>query len=308
MMNLALVVSLAIGQICNVPTGIARFEEPVCASASTYDGRIIFNDTADCLAFADGGQWKCLLEADQAAASAQGTELRSSAPSAPSPGRTYFDTTKGCQQTWTGAAWVPAQCPISNAPNQPTTPNTLASPSASAPSGTFPAGTGYYNTSCKRILTFDGTTWEQCPVNVATAMAQNSNAPTLPSGQASANRGNVYFDTTLGCTRATRDGLNWGPCLTTQVCVPFSVSGLSIPALGVSTAPTLVTFPGALSGSPCHVTRSSGAVAPTGSRGDCFVTATPNQVSVQWISNTGLLSAVVSIPNGTYNVCSEVIW
>lgn len=305
-LSLAMVVSLAAGQICNVPTGIARFEEPVCAAAADYEGRIIFNDTQDCLGFARAGGWRCLQETGrpaQTATSAEGLQVLGGPPGSPAPGRTYFDSTKGCQQTWTGSAWSPATCPLTSAPSQPQPPNTLLSPAASTPTGPAPAGAAYYNTTCKRLLTYDGAAWETCPSSAATVMAQNSNAPSLPPGQAAANRGNVYFDTTLGCTRSTRDGLTWGDCLTTERCQDFTVSGLSIPLAGVTATATL-PFDKAQVGASCEVLYPN--FMPLNASGVCRALA--GQIQYRFQSNTGLLSSVIAIPNGTYRACVQVLW
>lgn len=305
-MILALLSAALLSQLCLNPTGIPRYQEPVCANPNTTNQHIIFigDSTSQCLAIADGGQWKCLLGADQAAASAQGVETRSSPPSSPAPGRTYFDSTKGCLQTSVGGVWLPASCPISSAPNQPTAPNTLLSPSASTPAGTYPTGTSYYNTTCKTILTYDGASWETCPSNVATAMAQSSNAPTLPPAAANSNKGNVYFDTTLGCVKHTREGLTWGECLTTEKCVSVAVSGLSIPLAGVSTTST-VAMVGARVGASCSVGYPN--FMPLNATGVCRVSAA-GMIEYRFQSNTGLLSSVIAVPSGTYQFCSEVIW
>jgi hypothetical protein len=241
-----------------------------------------------------------------------GPSSTSSVPSAAGPptgtfatGATYYDTTAGCLRTWSGSAF-------SACPTQPQVPRILLPPQAGVPTGPFPVGTAVYDTTCAVIRTYNGSAWSACPSSgnssVATAMQQNASPPTLPANQANANKGNVYFDTSLACVRETRDGLNWGECLTTQKCVAFTITGLSIPVLGVSTAPQAVPFTGAIANTPCHVTRSTGGTAPAGARADCAVSTTPNQLTVQWVSNTGALSAVLSIPNGTYYACSEVIW
>lgn len=317
--------------------------------AANYPQHLFGDSTKQCVQWSFGGTgWRCLLGEGDTATSAAGIQVLSSPPSSPATGRTYFDSTKGCQQTWTGAAWSPADCPISSAPTQPTPPNTLLSPASSPPStsvigatyfdtsvgclrtwngttyntcpspaptvpqiflapaasdpATSTIGATYFNTSGKCLKTWNGTAWS--PVSCSNAVAGVPSAASPPIGTAA---GDMFYDTALKCARKY-NGTSWGNCLTTQACVSFTASGLSIPFLGVSTAATLITFPGAIGGSPCHVTNPGGAAAPTGTRGDCFVTSAANQVSVQWISNTGPLSALISIPNGAYNVCSEVLW
>lgn len=83
-------------------------------------------------------------------------------------------------------------------------------------------------------------------------------------------------------------------------CFPQAVSGLSIPILGVQTAPIVVTATGALVGHPCEV--GSTSFDPVGAEGVCRV-ITSGVATLRWKANAGPLSSVLAIPNGTYQVC-----
>lgn len=183
----------------------------------------------------------------------------------------------------------------------------------STPPAPTQVGDAYVDTTqvppCLR-LSVDGSTWGAC---LAPPMATDlervpayATAPSLPAGSATLNRGARYFDTTLGCTRSTTDGLTWGACLTLEACTNFTASGLSVPVLGITTTPVNVTLAGARVGSPCHVTRPVGGAVVATARSECQVTAA-NAIAVQWVSNSGPVGALLSIPNGTYSVCTEVV-
>lgn len=432
--------------LAQAPIGVGQVPTTTLESSfppSSYVQHIFIDSTRKCLLYSDGLAWKCLVEEGDPVS---GVESLSSAPSSPVAGRTYFDTTKGCPQTWTGSAWYPTTCPLLSVPAQPSPPNTLLSP-ASTPPTTSIVGATYYDTSAGCLRTWNGTTYNTCPAptpsapqvflspassppstsvlgasyfdtglgcirtwngsafvpaacpptsqpvvpNIllgpagsppatsvvgatfydtsggclrtwtgsaytacstsptvpqvllapaatapststvgatyfdttdgclkswtgtaftgcasspsGTSMFAASSAPSLPAGQASANRGKVYFDTALGCTRSTRDGLTWGDCLTTQKCTDITVSGLSIPLVGLTTT-TSVTFTGALAGRDCTLTPPS--FLPLGAKAVCRV-VTANNIDYRWEAG-GLLSSVLAIPNGTHKLCTEVLW
>lgn len=85
------------------------------------------------------------------------------------------------------------------------------------------------------------------------------------------------------------------------VCGTATITGLSIPLTGISSATTL-TVTGATTGSPCVVGGSS--FLPLGAYAVCAVTAA-NTVQVRF-QGGGLLGSVISIPNGTYKACALV--
>jgi hypothetical protein len=307
MTTLALLLALSTGQI---PTGIPQQPTTNFPSPTAYPQHLLKDSTRQCMAYSrvrDGlPGWACFVEEGETTARTNGLRSLSSPPASPSPGDTYSDTTKGCLQTWSGSAWTPATCPPTTVPPSPQPPNTLLNPAATAPSGSFPVGASFYDTSQRCVRsTNNGTAFDDCPVNsTGAAMPQSGSPPALPPGQATSNRGRVYFDTAQSCTRATRDGLNWGPCLTTEVCTTANVTGLSIPLAGISTAATL-TLAGATPGRPCRA--SYPTYMPLNASAVCRVTAA-NTVEYRFQSNSGLLSGVLAVPNGAYAFCTEVIW
>lgn len=74
-------------------------------------------------------------------------------------------------------------------------------------------------------------------------------------------------------------------------------SGLSIPLLGLQTAPVTSTIAGAQVGAFCEV--QSIGFAALGASGVCEITA-PNIATTRWVSNAGPLSGILNIPNGSY--------
>lgn len=82
------------------------------------------------------------------------------------------------------------------------------------------------------------------------------------------------------------------------VCANATVTGLSIPLTGISTT-TTITMPGAIAGYPCVVGNPS--FLPLGSKGVCIASAA-NTVQMRFEAG-GLLSSILSIPNGTYRAC-----
>jgi len=133
-----------------------------------------------------------------------------------------------------------------------------------------------------------------------TQMVQSATAPALPAAQAAQNRGQVFFDTTQQCMRATRDGLAWGSCLNTEVCTTVPVSALSLPILG-ATGTFTGTIPGAIPGKPCSV-GAPGGLLNVGVTFACTITAA-NTASFRFQGALGL-----SITGGNYTVCTEVLW
>lgn len=183
----------------------------------------------------------------------------------------------------------------------PVPPAILLPPASAPPSATYPVGTTYYNTTCGRLLSYDGTAWQGCPTNTAgTGVQQSSTPPSLPSGAAASNRGAMYFDSTQGCHRATLDGLTWGPCLNTEVCTSVPVAAVSLPILGATTTQT-ATLTGAINGKPCSV-GAPGGLLNIGVTYACSITA-PGVASFRFQGALGL-----NIAGGNYTVCTEVLW
>lgn len=82
------------------------------------------------------------------------------------------------------------------------------------------------------------------------------------------------------------------------VCANATVTGLSIPLTGISTT-TNITVPGAIAGYPCVVGNPS--FLPLGAKGVCIASAA-DSVQMRFEAG-GLLSSLISIPNGTYRAC-----
>lgn len=302
----------SVGTSALTPVPFPIFYEPVAdggADPNRHVNGLLYNGTRSCMQVTgtdggtDGGYWDCVAMRSQLyvppdAGPTTQVQPASTPPTASAVGATYYDTTSGCLRTWNGTAYT--ACPTPS--TQPTPPNTLLSPSASAPAGTYSAGTTYYNTTCKALLSHDGAAFAACPTTTAaTAMAQSSNAPALPPGLASQNRGNVYFDTTSGCTRSTRNGLTWGPCLTTESCTTATVAAVAIPLLG-ATGQTTATIPGAIAGRACTVAPPTGQLITIGVTPQCSVTAA-NTPTFRFSGGVGL-----AIAGGTYTICTEVLW
>lgn len=162
--------------------------------------------------------------------------------------------------------------------------------------------------NCPRF-SIDGQTWLPCSATstqlaaaisgeqtaraaaISTAVAPLATATSVTT-EASAR---AAADTALG---ARIDGIVNSP---DTVCGTTTVTGLSIPLTGISTATTL-TVAGAVAGAPCAVGGSS--FLPLGAYGVCAVTAA-NTVQLRF-QGGGLLSAVIAIPNGTYKACALV--
>jgi len=89
--------------------------------------------------------------------------------------------------------------------------------------------------------------------------------------------------------------------LPVRVCGSATISGLSVPLLGISPE-TTVSVPGAPAGTTCSA--GSTSWAPLGARPDVVVT-TVGTARLRFVSNGGLLSTVIAIPSGTYRVCCD---
>ena len=87
-----------------------------------------------------------------------------------------------------------------------------------------------------------------------------------------------------------------------RLCTATTLTGLSIPLTGGLSTATNVTLAGVAVGTTCSV--ASNNRMPLGATGDPVVT-TAGIVSVAFRGNGGLLSAIISIPNGTYRVCCD---
>lgn len=194
---------------------------------ANYTQHLFTDLTKQCVQWSFGGTgWQCLLGANQTAASTNGVRSLASAPASPSGGDTYYDTTKGCLQTWGGSSWTPSSCPSA----APTAPNTLLNP-ASSPPTTSIVGASFYDTALGCLRSWNGTSFTACapttqPTPPNTLLNPAASAPTTSIVGAS------YYDTVLGCVR-TWNGSSFTVCPPTSQ--PSAPNTLLAPA---ATAPT----------------------------------------------------------------------
>lgn len=87
-----------------------------------------------------------------------------------------------------------------------------------------------------------------------------------------------------------------------RACGTATISGLSVPLAGISSETAI-----AIAGVPVGTSCDSGAASfmPLGARPDAIVT-TAGTVRLRFVSNGGLLSVAIAIPNGTYRVCCDM--
>jgi hypothetical protein len=138
-----------------------------------------------------------------------------------------------------------------------------------------------------------------------TTQAQTDAAMSSAVSQAGSNAAATYMPTaTANAAIATMNGRIDAvqasiPTVTPDtVCANATVSGLSIPLTGISST-TNITVPGAIVGYPCVVGNPS--FLPLGAKGVCIASAA-NTVQMRFEAG-GLLSSVISVPNGTYRAC-----
>lgn len=323
MLSIALALLLA-----QAPLGVGQVPTSSLPSfpPASYVQHIFFDATTKCLMHTHGGtSWRCLAETgevtsaisaatsglastgyvDGAAATVSGNiptvpriflAPTSSAPSTSTVGASYYNTTMGCMQTWTGSAWTPVTCPLLTAPAQPTAPNTFLSPTASDPA-TSVTGATYFNTTGKCLKTWNGSTWSPatCPTTATVASVPNAASP--PTGTAP---GDMFNDTVQGCTRRY-SGSSWGQCLTTEACGTATVTGITLP-IGLSTPTSTATIAGAVAGRPCTVSAPSGSLLNVGVSATCSITSA-NTASFRMQGSLGL-----AIVGGTYIACTHIPW
>jgi hypothetical protein len=138
-----------------------------------------------------------------------------------------------------------------------------------------------------------------------TTQAQTDAAKADAVSQANANAAAIYMPTsTANAAIATMNSridtvqASIPTATPDTVCANATVTGLSIPLTGISTT-TSITVPGAIAGYPCVVGNPS--FLPLGAKGVCIASAA-NAVQMRF-EGGGLLSSIISIPNGTYRAC-----
>lgn len=282
-----LLIFVAFPAMAQVPFGIpqrtwATFQDP-----SLYQQHMMKDSTNQRMCYTRNisgtWEWKCWADSDAPVPVANGVRSMSSPPSSPVSGDTYFDSTKGCAQWYVGGSWLPASCPLTTAPAQPTWPWLLGQAGASAPlcSGSAcPDGTAYYNTTCKQILLKTAGSWASCPAQTV---------------------GDTKWDTVDSCHK-DYDGSTWSECHTTQKTTTFTVTSALL-ALGATVNYT-VTIPGAKAGKgSCSVEFPTSSFPVVGIVPHCKITA-DNTLTVQFqgpIAGLGL-----TLGAGTYRAFAQV--
>lgn len=120
-----------------------------------------------------------------------------------------------------------------------------------------------------------------------------SNAQTTANAAQSAASTNA---TAIAALQTTVAGIS------RRACGNASISGLSIPLLGISST-TTVAIAGAPVGTSCDVGLPS--FLPLGAKPVAAV-LTAGTASLRFEGNSALLSAIIAIPNGTYRVCCDL--
>lgn len=87
-----------------------------------------------------------------------------------------------------------------------------------------------------------------------------------------------------------------------RACATAVLTGVSVSLAGISSE-TSISIPGVPVGTSCD--SGSASFMPLGARPDAIVT-TAGTARLRFVSNGGLLSAVIAIPNGTYRVCCDL--
>lgn len=127
----------------------------------------------------------------------------------------------------------------------------------------------------------------------------NSAATTAASASTTANAAQSASSanaTAIAALQATVTGLS------KRACANASISGVSIPLLGISST-TTVAIAGAPVGTSCDVGLPS--FLPLGAKPVAAV-LTAGTASLRFEGNSGLLSAIIAIPSGTYRVCCDL--
>lgn len=127
----------------------------------------------------------------------------------------------------------------------------------------------------------------------------NSASTTASAAQTTANDAQTASSanaTAIAALQATVTGLS------KRACGSASISGVSIPLLGISST-TTVAIAGAPVGTSCDVGLPS--FLPLGAKPVAAV-LTAGTASLRFEGNSALLSAIIAIPSGTYRVCCDL--
>ncbi len=210
------------------------------------------------------------------------------------PRHLLWNTNLQCAQRSTSTGW---QCLTTNAETSAAMSSAVSQAATNAaaiymPTSTANSNFGAIQTAAtaltSRVTALESTTSTQAG-QIAAATTTANAAATQTALNASVATLNSRIDTVQASI----------PTVTPDtVCGNASVTGLSIPLTGISTT-TNITVPGAIAGYPCVVGNPS--FLPLGAKGICIASAA-NTVQMRFEAG-GLLSSLISIPNGTYRAC-----
>lgn len=253
--------------IAQVPLGLPQFADPPeanGASYTTYARHILWNSGQLCLQRSTPTAWQCLTTQAQTDAAKADAISQAVSQANASAAATYMPTS---------------------------TANSAIATMTSSINGNASAITALQNGASalgSRVTSLESTTSTQAGQIAAVTTTANT-AATAASVSASVATLNSRIDTVQASI----------PTVTPDtVCANATVTGLSIPLTGISTT-TTITMPGAIAGYPCVVGNPS--FLPLGAKGVCIASAA-NTVLMRFEAG-GLLSSILSIPNGTYRAC-----
>ena len=174
--------------------------------------------------------------------------------------------------------------------------------------------------NCARF-TVDGRSWLPCTATVAdVAVVQGyvdsvettlsgeiaSATSAAASAQSTANAASSAASTAQSASSANASAIAALQATVTglskRACGSASISGVSIPLLGISST-TTVAIAGAPIGTSCDVGLPS--FLPLGAKPVAAV-LTAGTASLRFEGNSALLSAIIAIPSGTYRVCCDL--
>lgn len=274
-----LVASTASAQFPNVSRlarGTTLSPLPNDASPPDYWAGAYMDQAANCARFnVDGQNWlPCTATVDDVAVVqnyVESLDLTLSGEIA-----TVYAMASGAQSTATSAATAAsaAQTTANNAVSSASSAQAAANNAASAASSA------------------------QTTANAAQTTASNAGT-SAAAAQSTANAAQAASNanaTAITALQATVAGLS------KRACGSASISGVSIPLLGISST-TTVAIAGAPVGTSCDVGLPS--FLPLGAKPVAAV-LTAGTASLRFEGNSALLSAVIAIPSGTYRVCCDL--
>lgn len=154
-----------------------------------------------------------------------------------------------------------------------------------------------YNTGLSCSQRSNGATWlclaSQADVTAANSAQDSAIAATyMPTSVANA---------AIATMNGRIDGVQ-ASVVKERACGTATLTGLSVSLAGISSE-TAISIPNVPVGTSCD--SGSASFMPLGARPDAIVTVA-GTVRLRFVSNGGVLSSVISIPNGTYRICCDL--